>query len=600
MTSRIIPAILIVLPLGLASAQVSSEHAETIKNEGLNNSQAMKFLDHLTNKIGYRLTGSDNFTMACEWARDEFAKMGLDAKLEKWTEWNVVWNRGQWSGRVLKPEVMELQVATPAWTPGTKGRQRGELVAMPDVDTLNQSDGAYKGKFLFGRIPSYRSSNTAPLMKAVEASGALGIVGLPSGGGDRRYKTQIRVFGNSNVARGSMQNIPRVPLICVRPDQHKKLEQMVEAGKPPVVEFEIRNRFRKGPIAIHNVVAELKGSQKPDEAVIVCGHLDSWHQAAGATDNGTGTCSTLEAARILTTTGMKPRRTIRFILWGGEEQGLLGSKQYVTMHRQEMKNVSAVFNHDSGTNWAHSLTISEAMEATMRKVLEPVFSIPAPQEGYEEDAFVLRVRPTISARGGSDHASFGIAGVPAFGVGLQSQGNTPYGYGWHSQWDTYDLAVPKYQAHTSTVVALTAFGVANLPKLLTREGVVRSTGRRTGRGGTADLYVGAIFGGEMKGATFAKVTKDGLAEKAGVKAGDKIVEINGQKMNRTFELIRAVRDRVKTIELTLERGDKKVKAKFDTAELVKRQEANPDRRRRRGGNDGGTQGGERRRRRGGA
>ena len=185
----------------------------------------------------------------------------------------------------------------------------------------------------------------------------------------------------------------------------------------------------------------------------------------------------MEAARILAAVGAKPKRTIRFILWGGEEQGLLGSAEYTKRYRSELDKVSAVFNHDTGTNWAHSLTVTEAMYDHFAAVLEPVMDLTPPEAEYDGPVFKLSKTKTMSGGfGGSDHASFLSKGVPAWSWGLR--GHTQYGYGWHSQWDHYDIVVPEYQKHTATVIAMAALGVANLPELLPREGV-----RRQGEGG---------------------------------------------------------------------------------------------------------------------
>ena len=323
------------------------------------------------------------------------------------------------------------------------------------------------------------------------------------------------------------------------------------------VEFDIRNRFQ-GEVDLHNVIAELRGTEKPDEVVVVCGHLDSWHQAAGATDNGTGTTSTLEAARILTAVGAKPKRTIRFCLWGGEEQGLMGSREHVDRRRKDMEKVSCVLNHDTGTNWAHSLTVTEQMLPQMEIAMAEVMTMTPPEDDHDGPVFELRGRPTISAGGGSDHASFGRAGVPPFGWGLTGRSDY-FGYTWHSQWDRYDVVIPEYQAHTSTVIALTALGIANLPELLPREGISRG-GRR---GGDATTMFAGGLGVEMDGLKFKSVQETGLAGKAGLKAGDAITKVNGEAVKQMSDIFGFMRDAGFTseIELTVKRGDEEVKAK---------------------------------------
>lgn len=557
------------------SAQASPEMVERIIEEGINNSQVMEFQDHLCNYIGPRLTGSDNFTIACEWARDEFASMGLESRLEEWDEWNIVWNRGQWAGRIVEPKWkrgglsdadlgIELHVATPAWSAGTKGAVEGELVWMPETpEELEKLADKIESVYLYGRRPGRRAEIYAEFRDLLGEKSPLGFVqsAESTGMADQRYENQMRVFGNSNVARGSWEKRPKVPEIVVRDDQADLLEEMLDSGEKVVVRFDIRNRFRKGPVVLNNVIADIVGTEKPDEFVIVCGHLDSWHQATGATDNGTGTCTTLEAARILAAVGAKPKRSIRFILWGGEEQGLLGSQEYTKMHRPHLANVSAVLNHDTGTNWTQSLTVTEAMYEPFKTVLEPVMAMTPPEE-TDGKVFSLKRSASIGGFGGSDHASFLSKGVPAWSWGLK--GRTSYGYGWHSQWDTYDIVIPEYQAHSSTVIAITALGLANLPELLPRDGV-----RRQGEGG--DRLAGLIrreYGMELDDEM--KVTKledGGAAQRAGVKQGDVISAMWDRPLESKVDVYRAWREHREEdiVVFSCKRGDQVLKLTVDLA-----------------------------------
>lgn len=542
-------------------AQASSELADRIAAEGLKNSQAMVFQDILCNRIGHRLTGSDNFDRAAAWARGEFEKMGLEARLETWGEWKVRWNRGQWQGRILAPEPMELQVASPAWTGGTQGQPTRPMVRLPEAPDGLEAVLADGPAWLYGKVPRPGSEMLEALEQAARAGRVLGVVesARMNGAADnRRYPNQIRVFGDRrNAPYKPYESRQRLVHVVVRNDQAERLEALLDGDQPVEAQFEMRNRFTPGPVALHNVVADLVGTTKPDEMVIVCGHLDSWHQATGATDNGTGTCSTLEAARILTTVGARPERTIRFILWGGEEQGLLGSRQYVTQNRQHLDKVSAVFNHDSGTNWAHSLTVTTAMEEAFRRVLAPVMDLPAPDPEHDGETFVLNVRETIRASGGgSDHASFQQAGVPGWSWRLE--GELPYGYGWHSQWDTFDLVVPEYQAHTATVAALTALGVANLPDLLSREGLVVGGSR----GVQAQPVIENRLGVTLDGLRIKAVGEAGWAATHGLAAGDQVVAVNGRAISNYAEILGAMRDsRAQDWVIKVRRGDEEVEVK---------------------------------------
>ncbi len=550
-------------------AQTPPELAAKITEEGLNNSQVMAYQDYLCNHIGHRLTGSDNFTRACEWAKGEFEKMGLEAKLEPWATWKTGWNRGQWIGRVTSPIELELQVATDAWTAPTKGLAAGRLLKMPrsssDLAALEALLEEGQKVWLYGNRPrrGARSKAQKRVLRLIADKKLLGIVqsAKSTGRTDKRFKNQIRVFGDRVGGLRSYDKRPLTPHAVIRDDHAKTIEELLAGDKPVEVAFDLRNRFTRGPIVLNNVVAELKGSEYPDEVVIVCGHLDSWHQATGATDNGTGTCSTLEAARILMAAGVQPKRTIRFILWGGEEQGLLGSRAYVTQHRSEMHRISAVFNHDSGTNWAHSIGVTETMHADMMAAFAPILELPKPNPKWEKEVFALGKKKVMKpAGGGSDHASFAGVGVPAWAWGLK--GELSYGYGWHSQWDTYDIVVPRYQRHNATVIAHAAAGVAYLPKMLPREGVLR---RNPNKRGDATLITEVSFGIELDDLKVTKVGPGSLAAKAGMQVDDVITMLWDEDVDSTIEVLRAMRSHKeeKTILLTVERDGKAIELRAE-------------------------------------
>jgi hypothetical protein len=310
------------LPL---AAQAPPELAKAIVHAGIDDSHVMTFEDSLCHDFGARLTGSLAFERAAEWARDQFAAMGLQARLETWGEWPTGWDREQWLGRLVSPGELELQVATPAWTAATAGIARGALVATPAtaaaVDALRTQLEDQQPRWLWGPLPKEDAVRQA-VLALLEQGKVLGLAqsAISTGLTDPKFANQIRVFGDNRAPQRPYAQRQRWAHAVVRDDQAKVLDEKLAGSEPVIVEFELRNRFRPGPIALHNVVADLKGTDKPDEIVVVCAHLDSWHQAAGATDNGTGVCSTLEAARILTSAGARPRRTIRFILWSGESR----------------------------------------------------------------------------------------------------------------------------------------------------------------------------------------------------------------------------------------------------------------------------------------
>src|SRR4030095_14839470 len=166
--------------------------------------------------------------------------------------------------------------------------------------------------------------------------------------------------------------LPTRASITLLAAEHKDIVDRLAAGDAVQLEFDIRNWFLEGPIALDNVIAEIPGTEKPGEFVVVGGHLDSWDGATGATDNGTGCATTLEAARLLVKAGVKPKRTIRFMLWGGEEQGLLGSAGWIKKHKDELEKISAVLVHDGGTNYCAGINATAPMDKDFQTIFEPV------------------------------------------------------------------------------------------------------------------------------------------------------------------------------------------------------------------------------------
>ncbi|CAN0578328.1 unnamed protein product, partial [Laminaria digitata] len=214
------------------------------------------------------------------------------------------------------------------------------------------------------------------------------------------------------------------------------------------------------------------GTEFPDEVIVISGHMDSWNGpgSMGTTDNGTGTSVTIEAARILATVGAKPKRTIRFALWGGEEQGLLGSKGYIeSLSEEERARISAAFVDDGGTNHQGGIPAADFMVEYLAAATAPVNGVfYSETDGKYLD---VNIRPTgtkIETHGGSDHAAFNAVGVPGFF--WDEVGRAVYGYGWHTQNDNLDLAIEEYLVQSATNTAITAYNLANAPGLLPREG----------------------------------------------------------------------------------------------------------------------------------
>jgi hypothetical protein len=322
----------------------------------------------------------------------------------------------------------------------------------------------------------------------------------------------------------SWDQAPTTPAINLLKKQYDEIVARVEKGEAVELEFDIRNWFKKGPVPLYNVIADLKGSDRPDEFVIVGGHLDSWDGASGALDNGTGCAATIEAARLLVKAGAKPRRTIRFMLWSGEEQGLQGSAAWVKANPDLMKRISAVLVDDGGTNYLSGLQSTEAMLASLEKAFAPVKALD------REMPFEIRKVAGLPMGIGSDHDSFLRAGVPGF-FWLQ-KGKSNYNRHHHTQFDTYDAAVPEYQRHSAMVIALGAYGIANLDELLPRDNLVAARGA----GGR-----GRRLGAQLEEMKVVEVVEDSAGARGGLKAGDVILKVDGAKVADQMELRTALR-----------------------------------------------------------
>jgi carboxypeptidase Q len=427
---------------------------------------------------------------------------------------------------------------TMAWSAGTKGIVRGKVVLAPnnkkELDEAKEKGTIAGAWVLMPRTggsgdPAFRRS----LRKELEDAKAAGLV---SGAGAQLLVT-------AGLHRITWDKLPTLPSVTLVRKQYDEIAGWLKEGKPVTLEFDIRNYFKKGPIKLYNVIADIPGTEKPDEYVIIGGHIDSWDGATGATDNGTGVATTLEAARILKKAGVKPKRTIRFMLWSGEEQGLLGSAAYVKANKELMPKISAVLVHDGGTNYLSGIGATEAIYSDFEEIFTPVKELDA--KNYP---FQLSKVPGLFG-GGSDHASFLSANVPGFF--WRQAGKARYTNTHHTQFDTFDAANPDYQKHSSLVVAIGAYGIANLDHLLSRE-KLRAAGGMAGGGNRRALGV------QLDEMTVAEIDDEGVAKKAGMKEGDEILKIDGTKVADRQELARALRAGEPKKVVTVRRGGKEI------------------------------------------
>lgn len=259
--------------------------------------------------------------------------------------------------------------------------------------------------------------------------------------------------------------------VNIRQSDHDFITARLSQGADIELEFDLQHTLVAGPIPVFNVFAEIRGSELPHEYVIISGHQDSWDGpgSQGVTDNGTGTSVMLEAARILATTGARPKRTIKIALWSGEEQGLLGARAYVaSLSDEEKAKISATFVDDGGTNYQGGIPAADYMVDYLAAATSwtngRFFS---ETDGKE---LVVNIRPTgdtIDTHGGSDHAAFNSEGIPGFF--WDEVGRAQYRFGWHTQNDKLDLAIEEYLMQSAVNTAVTAYNLANAPALLPRQ-----------------------------------------------------------------------------------------------------------------------------------
>jgi Zn-dependent M28 family amino/carboxypeptidase len=279
----------------------------------------------------------------------------------------------------------------------------------------------------------------------------------------------------------SFDSLPEIPDIKLDEHQYKVIEQMVRERRYFLLEFDIRNHFKPGPVKYHNVIGIIRGSKYPDEYVMMGGHLDAFDVATGGVDDGSGITPAMEAARLIMAAGGKPKRTILVTLWAAEEFGLWGSKHWVEQNTNKLDQISNYFNRDGGPTVANSLTVPEAMFDDFAKVCEPLNSI-NPEFPFKLNKRTEEARPRPASAGGSDHAWFAKNGVPTLAFGTADPKGYDFNYGeiWHTERDTYNMSIPAYQEQTAVVTAVVVYNIANLDHLLSRKGLYKEDAVNTG------------------------------------------------------------------------------------------------------------------------
>jgi carboxypeptidase Q len=443
--------------------KVDLEMMKKIREEGMDRSKVMETLSWLTDVIGHRLTGSPGMKASNEWTKNKLAEWGLEnARLEAWGRFGRGWSFDKISAHVVEPAPFPVIGYPEAWTRGTNGPVTAEVVF---ADIKSEADfGKYRGK-LRGKFvmtdpmrevkalfqpPGERHSDEELLRRATDEPARQGGRYTPE---QVEARTQRRLLiakisaflkdeGAAAVIRFSRvgdggtvfvqgggsrdKDAPQaLPSVVIAVEHYGRISRILQKGIPVKMELNISAKFHEEDLNAYNTVAEITGSDKKDEIVMLGGHMDSWHGGTGATDNAAGVAVTMEAVRILKALGVKPRRTIRIALWSGEEQGLLGSRAYVAQHfaeiqpptgqtgqtgqtgpiitKPEHSKFSAYFNLDNGTGKIRGVYLqgNEAVRPIFRAWLVPFRDLGA-------------ATLTIHNTSGTDHLAFDRVGLPGF------------------------------------------------------------------------------------------------------------------------------------------------------------------------------------------
>ncbi len=503
---------LLQLPLAAQSA-VDPDINKKIRDEEASHSQIMHTMHFLADIYGPRLTGSPNHKAAADWALKQMKEWGFEnGHLEPWDFGHPGWMNERASGYVVAPVKDQLTFKVWAWTPGTKGTITAQVFQMvipekPKQDDLTAYFATIKDKVkgmmvLVGKgdavpvvidVPPRRMDDKLAADRFDPKNPNAGQFGprpgqpptppepgvltpqqineqtdqfLLANGAAMRLNDahmtngHIRAFQNRTYDPAKV-----VPTVVLRNEDFGRIVRILADGTPVQLEFNIQNKIFPEGKTTYNTVAEIPGTDKKDEVIMLGGHLDSWHSATGATDNAIGCAVMMEAARILKALGVKPRRTIRVALWSGEEQGLLGSQAYVKEHfgsfedpKPEYAKFGGYFNIDSGTGRVRGLGVFGPPEDAdiLRQIVTPF-----------ADLGVAGVIANKNRRaGGTDSTSFSQAGLP--GIGMAQDPIEYFADTWHTNLDTYERIIEDDVKKAAIVAAASVYQLAMRDEMLPR------------------------------------------------------------------------------------------------------------------------------------
>ena len=468
---------------------------------GMDSSRTYPLAQPLLDSIGPRLTGTPQQKSGNDWLVRTYRSWGIDARNETYGSWRG-WRRGITHVDLVAPRVRTLEATMLAWSPGTKGAISAPAITLPDL-----ADGAafarwlpnVKGKYVLVSMPqptcrpdttwaSWATAESYTRMRdeRTRASAAWAQrVARTAGPSDstpalatRNLAVKLEKAGASGVIINNWSQgwgvdkvfnartttVPTLDLSC---EDYGLVFRLAEHGQGPVLRVEAESQAL-GEVPVYNTIAEIRGSEKPDEYVMLSAHFDSWDAGSGATDNGTGTVTMLEAMRILKQVYPHPRRTIIVGHWSGEEQGLVGSRAFAADHPEIVKGMQALFNQDNGTGRIVNISPSGLVNAG-GLYANWLARIPTEISRQFNISF-----PGSPAGGGSDNASFICYGAPAFGLGSTS---FDYGvYTWHTNRDTFDKIVWDDLKSNATLVAMLAYLASEDPQTVPRDRRVMGVG----------------------------------------------------------------------------------------------------------------------------
>jgi hypothetical protein len=472
---------------------------DKIVQEETSNSQLQKLAHELFDGIGPRLVGTPQMKKANDWAVEKYASWGISARNEQWGEWKG-WERGITHIDMLFPRVKSLEGTQLSWSPSTKGKAvKAEIVIIPDVaDSLAFASWlpSVKGKFVmismnqptgrpddnwqqfattasFDKLKKERAEQTEAWRKRIAKTGyssrmlpiileKAGAVGILTNGWSNGWGVD-KIF-NAYTSK--------VPTVDIALEDYGSLYRLVESGSNPIISIRTDSKDL-GTVPNFNTIAEIKGTEKPDEYVMMSAHFDSWDAGQGATDNGTGTLTMMEAMRILKLVYPNPKRTILVGHWGSEEQGLNGSRAFVEDHPEIVGKLQALFNQDNGTGRIVNIS-GQGFKYAGEFLTRWLAAVPNSIKDSIKTTF-----PGSPGGGGSDHASFIGVGAPGFSLGALNW--SYFNYTWHTNRDTYDKIIFDDVKNNAILTAILVYMACEDNATFPRDKADLGIDRRTGK-----------------------------------------------------------------------------------------------------------------------